>query len=559
MAWHKMRLIFTLLLGFAVVATTGHFASAQASSGRFALIIGNAKYPDSEKPLKDPINDAREMAQELRRDGFDVDVGENLTKNDMRKALDRLYGKLKSDSVALIFFSGFGLQSDRQSYLIPVDAQIWSEADVRRDGFSIDAVLKEMSQRGAKIKIAILNASRRNPYERRFRSVSLGLAPVIAPSNSIVMYSAALGTLSSEPSSSNQSMFTTELVKQMRTPELSGEEVFIRTRFSLTRASGGKQTPWFSSSLAEKFYFDPNASPDSSSAVASTTNFPESKSDFPPSSASPEANSAVSPSSPFPGTEPAPAETKPNGAPTLASDKDEKARRDYQRAERIGTSDGWNDFLDQHPSGQYAKQARDKLAKLEPPAVVQKPPEPGKSIPLEKSTDIPVKKSAEDDEAILALSGQLDRNPRDADAHYKRGILYAKNGEYNLAIKDFDEVIRVRPDNPDALNNRCWVRAMLDEIQTAIRDCDAALRLRPRFANALDSRGLLKLKSGQPTSALSDYNASLQINGQQASSLYGRGIAKIRSGNAAGGRKDIAAAKAIDPKIAEEFARYGIR
>jgi hypothetical protein len=554
-----MRFVLGLLLAFAVVATTGQFASAVASGDRFALVIGNAKYPDSEAPLKDAINDAREMAKELRRDGFDVETGENLTKNAMRKALDVLYGKIKSGSVALIFFSGFGLQSDRQSYLIPVNAQVWSEADVRRDGFSIDTVLKEMSQRGAKIKIAILNASRRNPYERRFRSVSQGLAPVIAPSNSIVMYSTALGTVDSEPASSNQSMFMTELIKQMRTPGLSGEEVFIRTRFSLTRASGGKQTPWLSSSLAEKFYFDPNAASDSSSAVATTTNLPESESGFPPSATSPQSKSTFPPSSQFPGTKPAPAEPVPNNVPTLASDPNEKARRDYQHAEQIGTRRSWNDFLDMHPSGQYATLARDKLAKLESPPVVGKPPEPGKSIPIGKSPEIPVKNSAKDDEAILALSRQIDKNPSDTDAHYKRGILYAKNNDYALATKDFDAVIRARPENPDALNNRCWARAMLDEIQAALRDCDAALRLRPRFANAFDSRGLLKLKSGQPTDALHDYNASLQINGRQASSLYGRGIAKIRSGNAAGGRKDIAAAKAIDPKIAEEFAKYGIR
>ncbi len=562
MAWHKMRFVFGLLLAFAVVATTGQFASAAASGGRFALVIGNAKYPDSEAPLKDAINDAREMAKELRRDGFDVEIGENLTKNAMRKALDGLYGKIKSGSVALIFFSGFGLQSDRQSYLIPVNAQVWSEADVRRDGFSIDTVLKEMSQRGAKIKIAILNASRRNPYERRFRSVSQGLAPVIAPSNSIVMYSTALGTVDSEPASSNQSMFMTELIKQMRTPGLSGEEVFIRTRFSLTRASGGKQTPWLSSSLAEKFYFDPNAASDSSSAVATTTNLPESESGFPPSATSPQSKSTFPPSSQFPGAKPAPAEPEPNNAPTLASDPNEKARRDYQHAEQIGTRRSWNDFLDMHPNGQYAtlaKEKLDKLAKLESPPVVGKPPEPGKSIPIGKSPEIPVKKSAKDDEAILALSRQIDKNPSDTDAYYKRGILYAKNNDYALATKDFDAVIRARPENPDALNNRCWARAMLDEIQAALRDCDAALRLRPRFANAFDSRGLLKLKSGQPTDALHDYNASLQINGRQASSLYGRGIAKIRSGNAAGGRKDIAAAKAIDPKIGEEFAKYGIR
>ncbi len=158
-------------------------------------MIGNAKYPDAEAPLKEPINDARDVADELKRDGFNVEIGENLTGDAMRRAFDRLYGRIKPGSVALIFFSGFGVQSNRQSYMIPVDAQIWTEADVRRDGFSLETVLGEINNRGAGVKIALIDASRRNPFERRFRSFSAGLAPVIAPNGTLVMYSAALSSV----------------------------------------------------------------------------------------------------------------------------------------------------------------------------------------------------------------------------------------------------------------------------------------------------------------------------------------------------------------------------
>jgi uncharacterized caspase-like protein len=85
--------------------------AADNRADRYALVIGNAKYPDAEAPLKEPINDAREVADELKRDGFNVDVGENLTGEAMRRAFDKLYGKIKPGSVALIFFSGFGVQS----------------------------------------------------------------------------------------------------------------------------------------------------------------------------------------------------------------------------------------------------------------------------------------------------------------------------------------------------------------------------------------------------------------------------------------------------------------
>src|SRR5207253_1999006 len=168
------------LLVIFVLSVTPIIPSAAAGADRFALVIGNAKYPDAEAPLKEPINDARDIAEELKRDGFNLEIGENLTGDAMRRAFERLYGRVKPGSVALIFFSGFGVQSNRQSFMIPVDAQIWTEADVRRDGFSLETVLGEISSRGAGVKIALVDASRRNPFERRFRSFSAGLAPVIA-------------------------------------------------------------------------------------------------------------------------------------------------------------------------------------------------------------------------------------------------------------------------------------------------------------------------------------------------------------------------------------------
>ncbi len=219
-------------------------------------MIGNAKYPDADAPLKEPINDARDVADELKRDGFNVEVGENLTGDGMRRAFDRLYGKIKPGSVVLVFFSGFGVQSNRQSYMIPVDAQIWTEPDVRRDGFSLETVLGEINNRGAGVKIALIDASRRNPFERRFRSFSAGLAPVIAPNGTLVMYSAALSSVISD-NGGDHSLFVQELLKEIRVPDLMAEETLNRTRVGVTRASRSEQVPWISSSLAEDFSFIP--------------------------------------------------------------------------------------------------------------------------------------------------------------------------------------------------------------------------------------------------------------------------------------------------------------
>ena len=252
----KIRLTLLVTVIFSIASTAPSFAA----SDRYALVIGNAKYPDAEAPLKEPINDARDVADELKRDGFNVDIGENQTGEQMRRAFDRLYAKIKPGSVALVFFSGFGVQSSRQSYMIPVDAQIWAEADVRRDGFSLETVLGEINSRGAGVKIALIDASRRNPFERRFRSFSAGLAPVIAPNGTLVMYSAALSSVISD-NGTDHSLFVRELLKEIRTPGLMAEETLNRTRVGVTRASRSEQVPWISSSLAEDFSFTPGAGP----------------------------------------------------------------------------------------------------------------------------------------------------------------------------------------------------------------------------------------------------------------------------------------------------------
>jgi hypothetical protein len=188
----------------------------------------------------------------------------------MRRALERLYARIKPGSVALIFFSGFGVQSARQSFLIPIDAQIWTEPDVRRDGVSLETILNEINSRGAGVKIALIDASRRNPFERRFRSFSAGLAPVIAPNGTLVMYSAALSSVVSDTGGAH-SLFVSEFLKEIRAPDLMAEETLNRTRIGVTRASRSEQVPWISSSLAEDFSFIPGARPQASTQAAIAT------------------------------------------------------------------------------------------------------------------------------------------------------------------------------------------------------------------------------------------------------------------------------------------------
>ncbi|MBV8927381.1 MAG: caspase family protein [Bradyrhizobium sp.] len=221
---------------------------------RVALIIGNGHYPDANAPLAQPINDARALSASLRHDGFDVDVVEDATRDDMARAVDRLRGKIRSDSVVLLFFGGYGVQVGRESYMIPVDAAIWNERDVRRDGVSIESVLEVMKSQGARAKLVVVDASRRNPYERRFRSFSHGLAPISAPDNALILSSATPGKVA-EDSSGEHSVLVAELLHHLDQAGANAEAVFNKTRIAISRASEGEQVPSVSSSLLEDIRF----------------------------------------------------------------------------------------------------------------------------------------------------------------------------------------------------------------------------------------------------------------------------------------------------------------
>lgn len=263
----KARLAFWLGVTMASLVLAFSAASQQRPA-RVALLIGNAGYPDASTPLSTTLRDARTLADEFRRSDFDVDLKENLGKEEMQRAIDAFTGKIRTGTVALFYFSGYGIQVARQTYLIPINAQVWTEAEVRRDGISLDGLLADMHRRGAKVKIIIVDAARRNPFERRFRAAPAGLAALDAPEGTLAIFSAAPGKVINDTTGTN-SIFVSELVKELRVPNISAEEVFNHTRVGVSRASNNEQVPWVASSLVEEFYF--GTRPASSSTTTPST------------------------------------------------------------------------------------------------------------------------------------------------------------------------------------------------------------------------------------------------------------------------------------------------
>jgi formylglycine-generating enzyme required for sulfatase activity len=254
-----MRLLRWLCLATLSVLLASSVWSQQGT-GRLALVIGNASYPNPTTPLSTTIADTRDLSDELRRNRFEVDLKTNLSKADMQSTIDAFAAKITPGTTALFFFSGYGIQVDKQSYLIPVNADPWTATEVRKDGISVDSVVQDFHRRGAKVKIVLIDAARRNPFERRFRSSPEGLAALNAPENTVAMYSAVPGKLVPDRAGTN-SAFVSQLINQMRTSNsaagggVTAEDMFNHLKPMIYRAANNEQVPWVTSSLIEDFYF----------------------------------------------------------------------------------------------------------------------------------------------------------------------------------------------------------------------------------------------------------------------------------------------------------------
>ena len=233
-----IRVFVRLLLAVVTLAAI----SAVAADKRVALVIGNAAYPGA--PLLNPVNDARDMAAALRKLGFEVIERTNVTQKEMNRAIVQFGEKLRSDSIALFFYAGHGMQVRGKNYLIPIDAQIDSEAGVRAETVDVDAVMDQLAV--SPLNIVILDACRSNPFERRFRGVGGGLAQMDAPKGSLIAYATAPGRVAADGRGRN-GLYTQELLKHIQTPGLTVEAVFKRVRNGVIAASGEAQTPWESS------------------------------------------------------------------------------------------------------------------------------------------------------------------------------------------------------------------------------------------------------------------------------------------------------------------------
>lgn len=227
-------------------------ASVWAADGqRTALVIGNGAY--SSGPLKNPVNDATDMAKALQSVGFKVVLKKNANLQEMIESIEDFGNRLKRGGVGLFYYAGHGVQVNNVNYLLPVNAKINKESDVRFQAVDAGRVLAEMENANNGLNIVILDACRDNPFGKRFRSASRGLAIVAdAPTGTFISYSTGAGQVARD-GEGRSSPYTRALLKNIVKRGLGINQVFMNVRGQVMKETG--QVPWELSSLTGDFFF----------------------------------------------------------------------------------------------------------------------------------------------------------------------------------------------------------------------------------------------------------------------------------------------------------------
>jgi uncharacterized caspase-like protein len=242
-----------------------------SGENRIALVIGNAAYRSA--PLRNPVNDAQAVAAALKAVGFQVILRENATQREMLDALKEFSQRASKSQVRLLFYAGHGVQIKGRNYLMPVDAEVQTEDDIAQRGADVTELLERLATLANGVNLIVLDACRNNPFSlapaqladsRRFRtrglaSQSAGLAPVQAPSGTLIAFSTAPGSVAIDNPLQNNSVYTKHLLANLRTPGLPIERLFKLVRVAVAQETQQQQVPWETSSLMGEFCFRADA------------------------------------------------------------------------------------------------------------------------------------------------------------------------------------------------------------------------------------------------------------------------------------------------------------
>lgn len=239
------------LAALALLASTCALAQADKPP-RVALVVGNGKY--AEAALPNALNDAADMARELKAAGFTVIQRENASLKEMHLALREFGDRLGKTATGVFYYAGHGLQVRGRNYLIPVDADIAREDEVQFSALDLAAVMEKLDTARNPVNLVILDSCRNNPFAKRFTLATQGLAQVDAPPGTLIAFSTAPGSVAADGTGRN-GLYTRHFLEQMKRPGVQIEETFKAVRAAVRKESAGRQIPWESTSLETSFAF----------------------------------------------------------------------------------------------------------------------------------------------------------------------------------------------------------------------------------------------------------------------------------------------------------------
>lgn len=234
---------------------------------RVALLIGNGNYISGTLG-ENPVNDASDVAAKLRGLGFDVILATDARLPEMEAKVQEFGSRLARGGVGLFFYAGHGLQVKGENYLVPVDAEIANEAEVKYRSLSLNMVLDTMSDAGNRLNIVMLDACRNNPFTRGFRSGSSGLSPVNASDSAtgmVIAFATAPGKTAANGDGRN-GLWTSHLLRALSGSDTRITSVLQATTEGVWTSTGGEQKPWLNQSFIGEFWFDRQQQSDASFA-----------------------------------------------------------------------------------------------------------------------------------------------------------------------------------------------------------------------------------------------------------------------------------------------------
>jgi hypothetical protein len=249
----------------AALSIAGLLVSANVAKAdkRVAFVVGNGAYKNV-AALPNPAIDAKSMAKVLRNVGFDVVEGTNLTRDKMTERLLEFGKKAQGADVALFFYAGHGIAINGTNYLLPVDADIKSEMDVKLgSAINIDVTL-DQTMADAKVKLVFLDACRDNPFASKIKSsatrsltVQSGLAEMKSGEGTLIAFATGPGQTALDGQEGTNSPFTRALMAHITTPGVEIQQAMTEVRAQVNEETNKGQLPWGHTNLIGSVYLNP--------------------------------------------------------------------------------------------------------------------------------------------------------------------------------------------------------------------------------------------------------------------------------------------------------------